>query len=82
LKTITAGIFRQIFNTWGGTLLAALAWRKSERRKKEKSLAENILKAVREQTEHLGNTPTRLPRFVYSSDGFKVLQIRIDARQI
>jgi DNA topoisomerase-1 len=59
LKTITAPEFSaKDFRTWGGTLLAALALAEIGIAEEEKVLKKNIVKAVKQVAEHLGNTPT------------------------
>lgn len=45
------------FRTWGGTLLAAIELAEAGRAVDEKHAKRNIVKAVRNVAEHLGNTP-------------------------
>ena len=59
LKTATSSEFSaKDFRTWGGTLLAALELAEIGRADDEKTLKKNILKAVKNVAEQLGNTPT------------------------
>jgi len=59
LKTITAPEFSaKDFRTWGGTLLAALALAEIGAAEEANALKKNIVKAVKQVAEHLGNTPT------------------------
>lgn len=46
------------FRTWGGTLLAALHLAEIGKPDDEKQLKKNIVRAIREVAEQLGNTPT------------------------
>jgi DNA topoisomerase-1 len=46
------------FRTWGGTLLAAIKLAELGACEDEKEAKKNLLKAVRDVAEHLGNTPT------------------------
>ncbi|HEX8637078.1 MAG TPA: hypothetical protein VF692_03370 [Pyrinomonadaceae bacterium] len=59
LKTATSTEFSaKDFRTWGGTLLAALELAEIGKANDEKTLKKNILKAVKNVAEQLGNTPT------------------------
>jgi DNA topoisomerase I len=46
------------FRTWGGTLLAASSLAELGRHEDEKQIKKNIVKAVKDVAEQLGNTPT------------------------
>ena len=46
------------FRTWGGTLLAAIRLAEIGKAEDEKEIKKNIVRAVREVAEELGNTPT------------------------
>jgi DNA topoisomerase-1 len=46
------------FRTWGGTLLAAVHLAELGASEDEKQAKKNLVKAVKEVAEHLGNTPT------------------------
>ena len=59
LKTATAPEYSaKDFRTWGGTLLAALELAESGKAEDEKQLKKNVLRAVKNVAEQLGNTPT------------------------
>jgi DNA topoisomerase-1 len=46
------------FRTWGGTLLAAVKLAEIGASEDEKQVKRNLVKAVKDVAEHLGNTPT------------------------
>jgi DNA topoisomerase-1 len=46
------------FRTWGGTLLTAIELAEMGRAENESEAKRNIIKAVKNVAEHLGNTPT------------------------
>jgi DNA topoisomerase-1 len=59
LKTATSAEFSaKDFRTWGGTLLAALELAEIGKADDEKTLKKNVLKAIKNVAEQLGNTPT------------------------
>jgi DNA topoisomerase-1 len=59
LKTATSTEFSaKDFRTWGGTLLAALELAEIGKADDEKTLKKNVLKAIKNVAEQLGNTPT------------------------
>lgn len=59
LKELTAPEFSaKDFRTWGGTLLAAIALAEMGKAENDAVLKKNIVKAVKQVAEQLGNTPT------------------------
>lgn len=46
------------FRTWGGSLLAAIRLAESGQAENERQLKRNLVQAVKQVAEHLGNTPT------------------------
>jgi DNA topoisomerase-1 len=59
IKAATAPEFSaKDFRTWGGTLLAAVKLAEIGAPEDEKQAKKNLVKAVKEVAEHLGNTPT------------------------
>jgi DNA topoisomerase-1 len=46
------------FRTWGGSLLAAIRLAEVGQAENERQLKRNIVQAVKQVAEHLGNTPT------------------------
>jgi DNA topoisomerase I len=59
IKAATAQEFSaKDFRTWGGTLLAAVKLAELGVSEDEKQAKKNLVKAVKEVAEHLGNTPT------------------------
>jgi DNA topoisomerase I len=59
IKNATAPEFSaKDFRTWGGTLLAAVKLAEIGACEDEKQARKNLVKAVKEVAEHLGNTPT------------------------
>ncbi len=59
IKEATAPEFSsKDFRTWGGTLLAASALAEIGKTEEEREIKSNIVKAVKDVAEQLGNTPT------------------------
>lgn len=59
IKAATAQDFSaKDFRTWGGTLLAAVKLAELGASEDEKQAKKNLVKAVKDVAEHLGNTPT------------------------
>ena len=57
LRRIDATVTAKDFRTWAGTVLAYRALRTLERPATEGQARKNILQAIREAADHLGNTP-------------------------
>jgi DNA topoisomerase-1 len=59
IKEATAPEFSsKDFRTWGGTLLAATALAEIGKAEEEREIKRNIVKAIKDVAEQLGNTPT------------------------
>jgi DNA topoisomerase-1 len=59
IKAATAPEFSaKDFRTWGGTLLAAIKLAEIGATEDERQAKKNLVKAIKEVAEHLGNTPT------------------------
>jgi DNA topoisomerase IB len=57
------------FRTWNGTVLAVEALLKLSAETTQKKLKRNVVAAVAEVAEQLGNTPDGLPQELYPSRG-------------